>query len=123
MSELSIELNWHRSEADLNPGKYSNAHSVRYNDIHELTADAAPDPQPLRTRRREPAPPADRLRAGDVELVVGEEQVGQCPVAVGAAREARPRRFVDVVAHGDRGRLRLGGGDDVEQCHGVVSLR
>ncbi len=43
MSELSIELNWHRSEAELNPGKYSNSHSVRYNDIHEVTADAAPD--------------------------------------------------------------------------------
>ena len=43
MSELSIELNWRRSEADLQPGKYSNAHSVRYNDLHELKADAAPD--------------------------------------------------------------------------------
>jgi organic hydroperoxide reductase OsmC/OhrA len=43
MSELSIELNWHRSEADLNPGKYSNAHTVRYNDVYELKADASPD--------------------------------------------------------------------------------
>ncbi len=43
MSELSIELNWHRSEADLNPGKYSNAHTVRYNDVYEVKADAAPD--------------------------------------------------------------------------------
>ena len=43
MSELSIELNWQRSELDLHPGKYSNAHNVRYNDNYEQQADAAPD--------------------------------------------------------------------------------
>jgi hypothetical protein len=32
MSELSIELHWQRSEPDLQSGKYSNAHTVRYND-------------------------------------------------------------------------------------------
>lgn len=43
MSALSIELNWQRSELDLRPGKYSNAHNLRYNDSYEQQADAAPD--------------------------------------------------------------------------------
>lgn len=43
MSELSIELNWQRSELDLQPGKYSNVHNLRYNDSYEQQADAAPD--------------------------------------------------------------------------------
>lgn len=43
MSELSIELNWERRAPELRPGKYSNAHTVRYNDKHQLPADAAPD--------------------------------------------------------------------------------
>ncbi|WP_085905216.1 OsmC family protein [Kiloniella majae] len=43
MSELSIELTWQRSEAELRPGKYSNAHTVRYNDNYEVKVDAAPD--------------------------------------------------------------------------------
>lgn len=43
MSELAIELSWDRSESDLQPGKYSNAHGVRYNNTYELQADAAPD--------------------------------------------------------------------------------
>lgn len=43
MSELSIELNWQRSESDLQSGKFSNAHTVRYNDNYDLRADAAPD--------------------------------------------------------------------------------
>jgi organic hydroperoxide reductase OsmC/OhrA len=43
MSELSIELTWQRSEPELRPGKFSNAHTVRYNDRYELQADAAPD--------------------------------------------------------------------------------
>lgn len=42
MSELSIDLNWQRSEPDLQPGKYSNAHNLRYNDRYEQQADAAP---------------------------------------------------------------------------------
>lgn len=43
MSEHSIELDWQRSGAELRPGKYSNAHTVRYNDTYQLRADAAPD--------------------------------------------------------------------------------
>ena len=43
MSELSIELNWQRSEPDMRPGKFSNHHTVRYNDDNELQVDAAPD--------------------------------------------------------------------------------
>jgi organic hydroperoxide reductase OsmC/OhrA len=43
MSQLAIELIWDRYESDLQPGKYSNAHGVRYNDTYNLQADAAPD--------------------------------------------------------------------------------
>jgi len=43
MSELSVELHWERSEPDLHSGRYSNAHNVRYNDVYDLKADAAPD--------------------------------------------------------------------------------
>ncbi len=43
MSELSIELNWQRAEPRLLPGKFSNAHTVHYNDHFALKADAAPD--------------------------------------------------------------------------------
>jgi organic hydroperoxide reductase OsmC/OhrA len=43
MSNLSIDLHWHRSEAELRSGKFSNAHIVRYNDSCEVQADAAPD--------------------------------------------------------------------------------
>lgn len=43
MSELSIDLHWHRSEPDLRPNKFSNAHMVRFNDRYEMQADAAPD--------------------------------------------------------------------------------
>ena len=43
MSDLSIDLHWHRTEPELRPGKFSNAHTVRYNDNYEVQADAAPD--------------------------------------------------------------------------------
>ncbi len=43
MSDLSIDLTWQRTTPALRPGEYSNAHTVRYNDNCELTADAAPD--------------------------------------------------------------------------------
>lgn len=43
MSDLSIELHWQRSKPGLQPGKYSNAHTVRFNDAHHLQVDAAPD--------------------------------------------------------------------------------
>ena len=43
MSNLSIELHWHRSVPALETGKYSAEHTVRYNDSHEVLVDAAPD--------------------------------------------------------------------------------
>lgn len=43
MSELSINLNWQRAEPALHSGKFSNAHTVRYNEQTELPVDAAPD--------------------------------------------------------------------------------
>lgn len=43
MSELSVALSWQRSEPELRPGKFSNNHTVRYNDSNELQVDAAPD--------------------------------------------------------------------------------
>lgn len=43
MSDLSIQLHWQRTEPDLQPGKYSNAHTVQFNDGHDLMVDAAPD--------------------------------------------------------------------------------
>lgn len=43
MSELSINLNWERAEPELQAGKYSNAHTVQYNDGNRVEADAAPD--------------------------------------------------------------------------------
>lgn len=43
MSDLSIDLSWQRAGAKLITGEYSNKHSVRYNEIYELQADAAPD--------------------------------------------------------------------------------
>jgi organic hydroperoxide reductase OsmC/OhrA len=43
MSDLAIELHWHRAEAALKPGKYAAEHTVRYNNSHEVQVDAAPD--------------------------------------------------------------------------------
>ena len=43
MSALSIRLHWQRREAALVTGKYSNAHTVQYDDRHDLQVDAAPD--------------------------------------------------------------------------------
>jgi len=43
MSALSIQLHWQRTEAALVTGKYSNAHTVQYNDRYDLPVDAAPD--------------------------------------------------------------------------------
>ena len=43
MSELSIDLQWRRGEPELRAGKYSNAHTVTFNDRHEVRVDAAPD--------------------------------------------------------------------------------
>lgn len=43
MSELSIALSWHRQEASLHTGQYSNAHTVIFNQTNQLRVDAAPD--------------------------------------------------------------------------------
>jgi organic hydroperoxide reductase OsmC/OhrA len=43
MSDLAIELHWQRAESVLETGRYSNAHDVQYNSLHELQVDAAPD--------------------------------------------------------------------------------
>ncbi len=43
MSDLSIELHWHRVEPGFEPGKYSAEHVVRYNNSYEVQVDAAPD--------------------------------------------------------------------------------
>ena len=43
MFELAIELHWHRAESELQPGNYSNAHTVRFNETYDLQVDAAPD--------------------------------------------------------------------------------
>lgn len=43
MSDLSIELHWQRAEPVLQTGKYTNAHTVQYNESYEMQVDAAPD--------------------------------------------------------------------------------
>lgn len=43
MSNLAIELHWHRAGPEFQPGKYAAEHTVRYNNSHEVQVDAAPD--------------------------------------------------------------------------------
>ena len=43
MSDLSIQLRWQRAEPELQPGKFSNAHTVQFGEHHDLPVDAAPD--------------------------------------------------------------------------------
>lgn len=43
MSDLSIQLHWHRAEPVLQTGKYSNAHRVQFKNSHEVEVDSAPD--------------------------------------------------------------------------------
>ena len=43
MSDLSIQLHWQRTEPDLQPGKYSNVHTVQFNGSNDLQVDSAPD--------------------------------------------------------------------------------
>lgn len=43
MSDLSIQLHWHRAEPVLQTGKYSNAHTVQFNQACDVPVDAAPD--------------------------------------------------------------------------------
>ena len=51
MSELSIELHWHRVEPGFEPGNYSAEHVVRYNNSYEVQVDAAPIPNRRSPRR------------------------------------------------------------------------
>lgn len=43
MSDLSIDLHWHRLSPELKPGGYSNAHTVQFNDEFVIQGDSAPD--------------------------------------------------------------------------------
>jgi len=43
MSDLSIDLHWHRVEAQLKTGAYSAEHTIQYNSRFDILADAAPD--------------------------------------------------------------------------------
>jgi len=43
MTDLSIQLHWQRVEPELQPGRYSNAHTVRFNGSYDLRVDSAPD--------------------------------------------------------------------------------
>ncbi|TRD19747.1 OsmC family protein [Palleronia caenipelagi] len=43
MSDLSVSLNWERSEPEFAAGAYSTAHRVDYNDALAVTMDAAPE--------------------------------------------------------------------------------
>ena len=43
MSELSIQINWNRKEAELLPGEFSSEHEVIYNETFQVRSDTAPD--------------------------------------------------------------------------------
>ena len=43
MSDLSIDLHWHRAEAHLKTGAYSAEHTIQYNNRFDILADSAPD--------------------------------------------------------------------------------
>ena len=43
MSDLAIQLHWHRASPVLQTGAYSNAHLVQYNNHYDETVDSAPD--------------------------------------------------------------------------------
>ncbi len=43
MSDLSIDLHWHRTGSVFETGRYSNAHTVLYNSACDVQVDAAPD--------------------------------------------------------------------------------
>ncbi len=42
MYEFSIDLHWRRSEPELRSGKFSDTHTVRYNESDQEQADALP---------------------------------------------------------------------------------
>jgi len=43
MDDLSIQLHWQRADPELQPGKYSNTHTVQFNGSYDLQVDSAPD--------------------------------------------------------------------------------
>lgn len=43
MSDISIDLHWHRIGPELRPGAYSGEHVVQFNSSHDVQVDAAPD--------------------------------------------------------------------------------
>lgn len=43
MSDISIQLHWHRTTPDLKPGGYSAEHVVQYSNAFDVQVDAAPD--------------------------------------------------------------------------------
>ena len=43
MSHLAIELHWQRAEKTLETGKFSNEHTVQFNNTYVAQVDAAPD--------------------------------------------------------------------------------
>lgn len=43
MSDLAIQLHWHRTSPVFQAGAYSNAHVVQYNSQYDVTVDSAPD--------------------------------------------------------------------------------
>ncbi|MCE8508687.1 OsmC family protein [Ruegeria pomeroyi] len=43
MSDLAIQLHWHRATPVFQTGAYSNAHVVQYNSQYDVTVDSAPD--------------------------------------------------------------------------------
>lgn len=43
MSDLAIQLHWHRASPVFRTGAYSNAHVVQYNSQYDVTVDSAPD--------------------------------------------------------------------------------
>src|SRR6056300_979043 len=43
MSDLAIQLHWHRAHSELKPGAYSAEHVVQYNSNYDVMVDAAPD--------------------------------------------------------------------------------
>jgi organic hydroperoxide reductase OsmC/OhrA len=43
MSDLAIQLHWHRANREMKPGAYSAEHVVQYNNTYDVMVDAAPD--------------------------------------------------------------------------------
>ena len=43
MEKISINLKWSLDGGELSPGKYSNKHQIKFNDVIVINGDAAPD--------------------------------------------------------------------------------